>query len=74
MQRTETLGVVMRPATGFAVDRHEASGRVGVDRDRVGDPGLKAALEGFGFQHHEEPTNAVTRGDAVGQGEEQSQP
>ena len=50
------------------------SGVVGVGRDRVGDPGLEAALEGLGLQRHEQATDAVARGDAVGQGEMLGQP
>ena len=38
------------------------------------DPGLEAALERLGLEHHEQATNAVTRGDAIGQGEVLSQP
>ena len=51
-----------RPAralkNGF-IDRHQATPVVGVDRDRISDPGLEAALEGFRFQDDEEPTDAV---------------
>jgi len=74
VQGSEALGVVVRSAAGLAVDRHEASGLVAVDRDRVGDPGPEAALEGLGFQRHEKPSDAIARGDAVGQGEVQGEP
>ena len=65
---------VVRPATGLAVDGDETCGIVGVGRDRVADPGLEAALEGLGLQRHEQATDAVARGDAVGQGEVLGQP
>ena len=68
------LARVVRPATGLAVDGDEASGVVGVGRDRVADPGLEAALEGLGLQRHEQAADAVARGDAVGQGEVLGQP
>ena len=74
VEGSKALGAVVRPTTGLAVDRHETPGRVGVDRDRVGDPGLKAALEGLGLQRHEQAADAVARGDAVGQVEMLGQP
>ena len=46
-------------------------GHVGVDRNGVGDPGLEAALEGVGSEHHEETADAVARGNTFGQGEVQ---
>jgi len=69
-----SFAVSYETTTTLAVDRHEPSRRVGVDRDRVTDPGPEAALERLGLQRHEQPTDAVTRGDAVGQGEVLGQP
>src|SRR5206468_3808762 len=71
---TEALGRVVRAAAGLAVDGDQAKRAAGVDRDRVGDPGLEAALEGFGLEGHEQATDAVARGDAVGQVEVPGQP
>ena len=59
VQGAEALGRVVRAATGLAVDGDETIGVVGVGRDRVGDPGLEAALEGLGLEHDEQATNAV---------------
>lgn len=64
----------MRPAAGLAVDGDETCGIVGVGRDRITDPGLEAALKRLGLQRHEQPSDAVARGDAVGQGEVLGQP
>src|SRR4051812_6395551 len=74
MQRTPALGFVVRPATGLAVDRHQTPLVVGVDQDRIRDPGPETALEGFRSQGDEEPPDAVAWGDAVGQCEVQCQP
>ena len=74
MQSTEAFGGIKRATIRFAVDGHESLWVAVVGRNRVGDPVLKAALKGFRFQSQQEPTNAVTRGDAVGQGEMLTQP
>ena len=59
MQRTQILGVVVRPATGLAVDGDETIGATGVGRDRVADPVPEAALEGLGLERDERATDAV---------------
>ena len=71
---TETLRGVVRPATGLAVDGDEAPAMVGVGRDCGADPGQEAALECLRFEGHEQAADAITRGDAVGQGEVLGQP
>src|SRR4051812_26275112 len=58
VQCAEVLRRVIRPATALAVDRHEASRRVGVGRNRIIEPGLEAALERLGLEDHKQPTDA----------------
>src|SRR4051794_27838472 len=64
----------MRATARLTVDGNESLELVVVRHHRVGNPVLKAALKGLGFQSQQEPTNAVARGDAVGQQEILSQP
>jgi len=59
VQGTEVVGLVVRAATGLAVDGDETIGVAGVGRDRVADPGLEATLEGLGLEHNEQATDAV---------------
>ena len=43
-------------------------------RNCVGDPVLEALLKGLGLERHQQPTNAVARGNAVGKRQELLQP
>ena len=59
MQRAEILCLVVRAATGLAVDGDEPFGVVLVGGDGVADPGLEAALKGLGLERHQQPADAV---------------
>ena len=64
----------MGAAARLAVNGDESI-RLGiVRREGVGDPILEATLESFGLEGDEQSTNAITRGDAIGQGEDGVQP
>lgn len=49
-------------------------GIVGVDRNRITNPSLKDSSKCFGLERHEQTSNAVPGGDAVGRDEIQSRP
>jgi len=58
----------------LTVNGDEPPGVMGVSRDRIGDPGPEAALEGLGLEGHEQVPDSVARRDTVGQGEMPGQP
>ena len=60
VQRAQALAGVVRTTAGLAVDGHEWVEFGIVEDEGLGDPILKAALEGFGFNSAEHPTNAIT--------------
>ena len=65
---------IVRPATGLAVDGHQAFGTGIVADDGLGDPRLEAALKGLGLQRDEQTADAIPRRDAIGQRQVVGQP
>jgi hypothetical protein len=62
----EVGGAVVGPPVGLAVDGDEPIRLTPVGLDRLGDPVLKTSLKRLGLQNHDQATDAIARGDAVG--------
>ena len=59
VQGAESIAGIMRAAATFAVNGNEAIGLGVVGGDGVGDPVLKATLEGLGLEGDEQSANAI---------------
>lgn len=74
VQRPQTMGPVVGPPEGLAVDGHETGGATVLSHGGAGDPVPEARLEPFGLEGHEQVADAIPRGDAVGEGQESFEP